>query len=69
MSTHEKKYGRVLISRVAESTKEYVAEEQGGFRSGGGFADQMFLLKQLVQKYREKKKMDAAFMDLEKAYD
>ena len=27
-------YRRVLISKVMESTKEQVAEEQGGFRSG-----------------------------------
>ena len=29
--------GYLLISRVIESTKEQVAEEQGGFRSGRGF--------------------------------
>ena len=47
--------GRVLISRVIESTKGQVAEEQG-VRSGRGYVDQIFVLKQLVEKYTEKKK-------------
>ena len=44
--------------------------EQGGFRSGRGCVDQIFVLKQLVEKYREKRKeLHVTFMDLEKAYD
>ena len=43
-----------MISIVTESTKEQVAEEQRGFRSGRGCIDQIFVLKQLVEKYREK---------------
>ena len=67
MNIPEKIYGRVLISRVIESTKEQVAEEQGGFRSGRGCTDQIFVLKQLVEKYREKRKeLQVAFKDLEK---
>ena len=58
-------YGRVLISRVTESTKEKEAEEKGGFRSGRGCIDQIFVLKQSVEKYREKRKgMLIGFMDL-----
>ena len=41
----EKIYGRVLISRVMESKKEQVPEEQGGFRSSRGCIDQIFVLK------------------------
>ena len=42
-------------------------EEQGVFRSGGGCIDQIFVLKQLVEKYREKRKKPyGAFIDLEK---
>ena len=48
-------YGRILISRVMENTKQ-VVEEQGVFRSGRGYIDQIFVSKQLVQKYREKRK-------------
>ena len=48
LSIPGKIYGRVLINRVIESTKEQVAEEQGGFRSGRGCIDQIFILKRLV---------------------
>ena len=48
-------YGRVLISRVMEILKEKVAKEQGRFRSGGGYVDQIFVLMQLVENYREKR--------------
>ena len=47
-------YGRVLINRRIESTKEQVAEKQEGFRLGRGCIDQIFVMKQLVEKYREK---------------
>ena len=59
-----------MIKRVIENTKEQVAEEQGGFGSGRGCIDQLFVLKQLVEKYREKRKeFHVAFMDLEKPYE
>ena len=41
---------------MIESTKEQVAEEQGEFKYGMRCIDQIFVLKQLVEKYREKKK-------------
>ena len=45
-------------------------EEQAGFRSGRGCIDQIFVISQLVEKHLEKeKKMFAAFVDLEKAYE
>ena len=37
--------GRVLISRVAESKKGYVAEEQRGYRLGRGCIVHIFVLK------------------------
>ena len=47
-----------------------MAEEQGGFSSGRGCRDQIFVLKQLVEKYREKrKKLHIAFVDMKKVYD
>ena len=47
-----------------ESTKEQVTEEQGGC------IGQILVLKQLVEKYREKKmELYVTFMDLKKAYD
>ena len=41
---------------MIKSTKEQVAEEQGGSRSGRGCIGQIFVLKQLVDKYREYRK-------------
>ena len=38
---------------LVESTKEKVAKEEGGFRSGRRCIDHIFALKQLVEKYRE----------------
>ena len=49
-------YGRVLISRVMGSTNEQLVEEQGRFRSGRGCIDQIFVLKQLVEKWKKKRK-------------
>ena len=49
--------------------KEQVVEELGGLRSGRGCIDQIFVLRQLVEKYREKRKEShVAFMDLDKVY-
>ncbi len=53
-----------------EVTEGKVSEEQGGFRKGRGYVDQIFAMKMLVEEYLGKdKKLYAAFMDLEKAYD
>ncbi len=50
-----------------EVTERKVSEEQGGFRKG---RDQIFAMKMLVKEYLGKdKKLYAAFIHLEKAYD
>ena len=47
-----------------------MVKNQEGFRSGRDGIDQIFLLKQLAEKYREKKKeLYVACMDLEKVRD
>ena len=67
LSIPGKLYGRVLISRVIENTKEQSAEEQGGFRSSRGCIEQIFVLKQLVGEYRVKRKeLHVPLMDQEK---
>ena len=59
-----KVFARVLNERVKEVTVDK------GFRSGRGCCDQIFAVKQLVEKTIEKdRKMYMAFVDLEKAYD
>src|SRR5215469_12641453 len=63
-----KVYGRILIERGL--TEGLVGEEQSGFRKGRGCIDQIFAIKCLCEKFREKgRDVYIAFMDLEKAYD
>ena len=60
-------YGRVLIKRVRAGTECAIGEVQCGFRQGRGHMDQVFVVRQLCEKYG--KDVFWAFMDLEKAYD
>ncbi len=70
MSVPGKVYGRILTERLMEVTGGKVDEDHGGFRKGRGCVDQIFAMKQLLEAYLGKdKKLYAAFMDLEKAYD
>ncbi len=70
LSVPGKVYGRILTERLMEVTEGKVSKEQGGFRKGRGYVDQIFAMKMLVEEYLGKdKKLYAAFMDLEKAYD
>ena len=63
-------FGRVLINRIREGTEEVLREEQCGFRRGRGCVDQVFVVRQICEKYLAKGKDSFwAFMDLEKAYD
>ncbi len=62
--------GRILNERMMKITDKSVGDEQGGFWKGRGCVDKIFAVKMLVEKYLEKdRKLFAAFMDLEKAYD
>ena len=66
MSIVGKVFARVLNERVKVMTVDKVMDEQGGFRSGRGCSDQIFAVKQIVEKTIEKdKKMYMAFVDLE----
>ena len=63
-------YGRVLINRIREGTDGCLREEQCGFREGRGCVDQVFVVRQVCEKYLAKGRDSFwAFMDLEKAYD
>ena len=63
-------FARVLNDRVKGLTVGSVMDEQGGFRSGRGCLDQIFAVKQVIEKMIEKDKvMFMVFIDLEKAYD
>src|SRR5215469_14425216 len=70
MSVVGKVYGRIIIDRMKEITGDLIGDEQGGFRKGRGCIDQVFILRKLCEKYREKgREVYVGFMDLEKAYD
>ena len=60
----------VLINRIRDKTENVIVEVQSGFRRGRGCTDQIFIVKQICEKYLGKgKDMYFAFLDLEKAYD
>ena len=70
LSVPGKVYGRILTERLMKVTEGKVSEEQGGFRKGKGCVDQIFAIRMIVEEYLAKgRKLYAAFMDLEKAYD
>lgn len=65
-----KVYGMILVDRMRRITDGMIGDEQGGFRAGRGCVDQVFAVRQLTEKARERgQKVYAGFMDLEKAYD
>ena len=70
LSVVGKVYGRILINRIRDKTENVIAEVQGGFRRGRGCTDQIFIVRQICEKYLGKgKDVYFAFLDLEKAYD
>ena len=70
MSAVGKLNGRVLIGRIRTRSDDVLGEEQCGFRIGRGCVDQLFVMRQLCEKFLAKgKDFFWAFMDLEKAYD
>ncbi len=70
LSVVGKVYGRVLVERIRCGTESMVGEEQSGFRKGRGCVDQVFVVRQVCEKYlRKGKEVFWALMNLEKAYD
>ena len=63
-------YPGILVDRAHRVTGGLIDDEQGGFTAGRGCIDQIFTLKQIGEKVREKKCIVyVGFIDLEKAYD
>ena len=70
MSVVGKVCGRVLINRVRKRTEPAIGEEQCLFRMWRGCIDQIFVVRQLCEKFPAKRwEVYFAFMDLEKAYN
>ena len=70
LSVAGKGLGKVLNTRLRASTEGRVMEEQGRFRAKRGCVDQLFTLRQVMEKAIEKRReLFVAFIDLEKVYD
>ena len=64
LSVVGKIYARILVHRVCRVTGVLIDDEQGSFRAGRGYVDQIFSLKQTGEKAREKKpRVYAGFID------
>ena len=63
-------YARIVSDRLKVLTDALVMDEQGGFRAGRGCIDQVFVVRQVIEKVIKKDKVAyVMFVDLEKAYD
>ena len=70
LSVVRKIYAEIFVDRVRRVTGGLTDDEQGVFRAGRGCVDQIFTLKQIGEKAREKKcRVYVDFIDLKKAYD
>ena len=70
LSVVGKIYVGIRVDRVRIVTASLTGDEQGGFRAWRGCLDQIFTLKQIGEKAREKKcRVYVGFMELEKTYD
>ena len=70
ISVPSKTFMRVLLNKIKPQLEEKLREEQAGFRGGRSTVDQIFALRQIVEKRWEYAlPVYCSFMDLEKAYD
>ena len=70
LSVVGKLYAGILVGRVRNVTKGLIGDEQGDFRAWRGCVGQIFTVKQIGEKARQKKcRVCVGFMYLEKAYD
>jgi len=59
-----------ILSRIKETAENAIGDYQGGFRPGRSTTDQIFIVRQLIQKTWEfNKEMHILFVDFQNAYD
>ena len=68
MSHTMKVWERIIEARLGDRVE--ISKKQYGFMPGKGTTDAMFVLRMLMEKYREgQRQLHCVFVDLEKAYD
>ena len=70
LSVPGKAFGKILNDRMRSTTEGKIMEEQVGLRPRRGCVENVFVIRQLAEKMLERgKRLYAALLDLEKAYD
>ena len=70
LSVPGKVYASIIEKRIRQLTEGKLGENQAGFRRNRGCQDQIFALRQIIEKSWEyNKDLYLGFVDLEKAYD
>lgn len=70
LNTVYKIYSKIINERLRKISESILIEEQAGFRKGRSCMDDVFSLKQIIQKRREfNLETHLAFIDFEKAFD
>ena len=62
--------GPVILNRIGKIIDETLRDNQCGFRPGRGYSNQIFTLRQLIEKNREfSRDIYISFIDFSQAYD
>src|SRR6218665_2549916 len=70
LSVTGKVYTKVLQQRLKRYVEEEMSEEQAGFRKGKGTMEQIFVIRQLSEKYTEMNRtLNNNFIDFKQAFD
>ena len=70
LSIPGKVYCQILLTRMKEKTEHFVKDTQFGFRSGRGTTDAIFIMRQIMEKARERNiDIHCNFIDFKAAFD
>ena len=70
LSIPGKVFCRMILNRIQETIDNHLTEEQCGFRSSRGTTDAVFVVRQIIEKARERRiKLHWNFVDFKAAFD